>query len=168
MQYCHDGEYAPVTPSQLIDKTISWRYYRGKSITALAAAPRLSFVWCAKYQLYYISNEFRFVQKVCSHLISKGLQTLHEIVRGTGVPSPQVKQSLLLLIQHNYVSAYQHKDEDGPLNKPSKAPHHLYAANMDSIIQILRYLNQAGHAPTAWVCLLMVALKHSRASSMGV
>jgi DNA-directed RNA polymerase III subunit RPC3 len=46
------------------------------------------------------------LQKVCGCLLRHGPLSLQEIVRRLGLSSGQVKNSLLVLIQHNCVQAY--------------------------------------------------------------
>jgi len=68
--------------------------------------------------------------------VGRGLQPLPEIIRGCELPGSQVKQALLLLIQHNFISAYTHKDDENARN--AKPPVVLYEANVDTVLQILR------------------------------
>ncbi len=123
------------------------------------------------------------LQIVCRHLATKGTQTLPEIMRGCNtLPASQVKQALLLLIQHGwadalstavrlsvprfrasqtysprhnkltsscaepllalcipcrFVSAYTFQDERARVLPP---PVNMYRANIDTALQILRYI----------------------------
>lgn len=77
------------------------------------------------------------LQKVACHLVAKGLQPLPDIMRGTQMPPGQVKQALLLLLQHNYAVAYLHKEDEGIKN--ARPPYHLYAPCLDRMLQIIRY-----------------------------
>ena len=76
------------------------------------------------------------VEKVCRHLAAKGIQSLPEIVRGSALPESQVRQALLLLIQHNYVSAYLHREDSGIKN--ARPPYSLYEPNVGRMLQIIR------------------------------
>ncbi|GAX83075.1 hypothetical protein CEUSTIGMA_g10501.t1 [Chlamydomonas eustigma] len=77
------------------------------------------------------------VECVCRQMASKGLQTLSEIIRGSSMSDAQVKQALLLLMQHNYVSAYLQRDESGQKN--ARPPYNQYEAHVGRILQIIRY-----------------------------
>lgn len=76
------------------------------------------------------------LQKVACHLVAKGLQPLPDIMRGTQMPPGQVKQALLLLLQHNYAVAYLHKEDEGIKN--ARPPYHLYAPCLERMLQIIR------------------------------
>jgi hypothetical protein len=69
-------------------------------------------------------------------MASKGLQTLPEIIRGSSMTDMQVKHALLLLMQHNYVSAYLQRDESGQKN--ARPPYNQYEAHVGRILQIIR------------------------------
>lgn len=56
------------------------------------------------------SDHFTVIQKVCECLLRKGPLTLHNIVRYTELTQMQVKNSLLVLIQHNCVQAFRLAD----------------------------------------------------------
>jgi hypothetical protein len=76
------------------------------------------------------------VQRVCRQLVGRGLQSLPDIIKGCELPSTQVKQALLLTVQHNYVSAYTHRDEEG--TRGARPPVAVYEANTDVMLQIIR------------------------------
>jgi hypothetical protein len=78
-------------------------------------------------------------------MVSKGLQTLPDIVRGSELPPSQVKQALLLLIQQNYVAAYLHKED--PSIKTSRPPYSLYEPRIDRMLHIIRCQSNT-HFPT--------------------
>ncbi|WRX16948.1 RNA polymerase III Rpc82 [Theobroma cacao] len=60
-----------------------------------------------KYAVHLITTHFGdLVAKVCECLLRKGPLTLQAIVRFTELTSSQVKNSLLVLIQHNCVQAF--------------------------------------------------------------
>ena len=69
--------------------------------------------------------------------MGRGQQTLSDIVRGTnGLSASQIKQALLLMIQHNYVNVYTQKDDESA--RVVRPPTVLYESNVDVILQILR------------------------------
>jgi DNA-directed RNA polymerase III subunit RPC3 len=76
------------------------------------------------------------VQKVALLLLNKGLIPLPEIIRGTELPPPQVRQALLVLVQHNCVGAYQRGEEN---TRNPKTPVFVYDALPDRILQNIRY-----------------------------
>eukprot|EP00955_Chlamydomonas_euryale_P115913 366387-Chlamydomonas_euryale.AAC.20 len=76
------------------------------------------------------------LQRVCRHLLSKGLQTLPEVIRGTQLPPGQVKQALMVMVQQNYCAAYLHKEDEGVKN--ARQPYSLYEPRIDRMLHILR------------------------------
>lgn len=92
------------------------------------------------------------MQAVCRHLCKKGMQTLAELSRALGpqesrgadsgaasqpaLTQAQIKQALLVLLQHNWVNAYLHKDEQG-LKNP-RPPQTFYEADVPRILQGIR------------------------------
>ncbi|XVF50832.1 hypothetical protein PTKIN_Ptkin04bG0135200 [Pterospermum kingtungense] len=67
-----------------------------------------------KYAINLITTHFGdLVAKVCECLLRKGPLTLQAIVRFTELTSSQVKNSLLVLIQHNCVQAFILEQTDG-------------------------------------------------------
>ncbi len=105
---------------------------------------------------------------VCRYLCKKGQQNLQEIVRALQGPpveqrpahgalgkpavTPpnsltlgQIKQALLVLLQHNWVNAYLLKDEDGTKNP--RPPQTLYEADVPRILQGIR-CEPMRHAPS--------------------
>lgn len=75
-------------------------------------------------------------EKVCSYLLSKGSQTLPEVVRGTGLPLKDVRQALLVLIQHNCVTSYLVKEE--ATLKGNRHSYFIYQPQIDAILQLIR------------------------------
>ncbi|RYR38372.1 hypothetical protein Ahy_A09g043412 isoform D [Arachis hypogaea] len=77
------------------------------------------------------------LQKVCETLFRKGPLSLGEIIRSTELTPEQVKNSLLVLVQHNCVQAYvpadQFRGEDGSMATVE------YLALFDNIIHRLRF-----------------------------
>lgn len=79
------------------------------------------------------------LQAVCRQLLSRGLQSLQDVIKGCELPASQVKQALLLLVQHNFASAYTLMQEEvGPSSRGAKPPAHVYEAHIDIMLQILR------------------------------
>ncbi|KAG0464123.1 hypothetical protein HPP92_020192 [Vanilla planifolia] len=77
------------------------------------------------------------VAKVCECLICRGSLTFHEIARFTELPHGQVKNSLLVLIQHNCVQAFSVPKTVG-IGGPSRVST-LYMAIFDNIIHRMRF-----------------------------
>ncbi|PPR91856.1 hypothetical protein GOBAR_AA28824 [Gossypium barbadense] len=91
-----------------------------------------------KYAVNLITAHFGdLVAKVCECLLRKGPLTLQAIVRSTELTSSQVKNSLLVLIQHNCVQAFilDQTGEHGDGAKQSTQ----YIALLDNIIQRWRF-----------------------------
>ncbi len=68
-------------------------------------------------------------------MASKGLQTLTEIVRGTGLPESKIKAVLLVMMQHNFASAYLLQSQD---EKNARPPCSLYQPHVGRVVQIMR------------------------------
>ncbi|XLS71714.1 hypothetical protein HN51_028579 [Arachis hypogaea] len=65
-----------------------------------------------KFAIHLITNHFgKIVAKVCETLFRKGPLSLGEIIRSTELTPEQVKNSLLVLVQHNCVQAYVPADQ---------------------------------------------------------
>ncbi|XP_059449172.1 uncharacterized protein LOC132180388 [Corylus avellana] len=61
-----------------------------------------------KLGVHLMTNQFgNIVAKVCESLLRRGPLTLQLIVRFTELTPQQVKSSLLILIQHNCVTAFK-------------------------------------------------------------
>ncbi|KAB2011852.1 hypothetical protein ES319_D09G047700v1 [Gossypium barbadense] len=91
-----------------------------------------------KYAVNLITAHFGdLVAKVCECLLRRGPLTLQAIVRSTELTSSQVKNSLLVLIQHNCVQAFilDQTGEHGDGAKQSTQ----YIALFDNIIQRWRF-----------------------------
>ncbi|RYR38374.1 hypothetical protein Ahy_A09g043412 isoform C [Arachis hypogaea] len=91
-----------------------------------------------KFAIHLITNHFgKIVAKVCETLFRKGPLSLGEIIRSTELTPEQVKNSLLVLVQHNCVQAYvpadQFRGEDGSMATVE------YLALFDNIIHRLRF-----------------------------
>ncbi|KAK7279052.1 hypothetical protein RJT34_24095 [Clitoria ternatea] len=94
-----------------------------------------------KFAVHIITKDFgNLVAKVCEYLFSHGPLTLDQLVRHTELTNEQVKNSLLVLIQHNcaqpFVSAPQEgaDDEAGKLRVGTQ-----YLVLFDNILHRLRF-----------------------------
>ncbi|KAF2315611.1 hypothetical protein GH714_040125 [Hevea brasiliensis] len=83
------------------------------------------------------SQEFNVKQKVCECLLRKGPLPLHTIVRYTELSQMQVKNSLLVLIQHNCVQAYRIDETGGSQSAPKQSTQYL--ALFDNILHRVRF-----------------------------
>ncbi|KAJ7974182.1 DNA-directed RNA polymerase III subunit RPC3 [Quillaja saponaria] len=91
-----------------------------------------------KLAVHVITNHFgNLVANVCEYLLRKGPLTLEELVRFTELTSEQVKNSLLVLIQHNCVQAYSHEEEGG--STTAAKANTKYLAIFDNILHRLRF-----------------------------
>ncbi|XP_021281091.1 DNA-directed RNA polymerase III subunit RPC3 [Herrania umbratica] len=91
-----------------------------------------------KYAVHLITTHFGdLVAKVCECLLRKGPSTLQAIVRFTELTSSQVKNSLLVLIQHNCVQAFI-LEQPGSHGDGAKLNTH-YIALFDNIIHRWRF-----------------------------
>ncbi|KAG2590784.1 hypothetical protein PVAP13_5NG414480 [Panicum virgatum] len=81
-----------------------------------------------------ISDHFGpLVSKVCGCLLRHGALSLHEIVRRLGLSPGQVKNSLLVLIQHNCVQAFSTPRGSGGKTVT------VYLAIFDNVLHRLRF-----------------------------
>ncbi|TKY51306.1 DNA-directed RNA polymerase III subunit RPC3 [Spatholobus suberectus] len=93
-----------------------------------------------KFAVHLITNHFgNLVAKVCENLFTHGPLTLDQLIRYTELTKEQVKNSLLVLVQHNcaqaFVSAPEDEDDDvGRLRVRTE-----YLALFDNIIHRLRF-----------------------------
>ncbi|KAJ7969945.1 DNA-directed RNA polymerase III subunit RPC3 [Quillaja saponaria] len=91
-----------------------------------------------KLAVHLITNHFgNLVAKVCENLLRKGTLTLEHLIRFTELTREQVKNSLLVLIQHNCVQAYSLEVEGGS-TYGAKA-NTQYLAIFDNILHRLRF-----------------------------
>ncbi|KAF8380250.1 hypothetical protein HHK36_027733 [Tetracentron sinense] len=77
------------------------------------------------------------VSKVCDCLLRKGTLTLPDITRFTELSPQQIKNSLLVLIQHNCVQAFSIQRDGGFGVTPRIVTH--YAVLFDNILHRLRF-----------------------------
>ncbi|GFH16938.1 uncharacterized protein HaLaN_13460 [Haematococcus lacustris] len=91
-------------------------------------------------------------EKLCMKLASRGRQSLPDLIRASEMPASQVKQALLLLIQHNYVVVYCIKEEEEGQRGPPKPPQYLYEARVAEMLLILRSmeLSQSSSCGSCW------------------
>lgn len=75
-------------------------------------------------------------ERVCGCLIKRGAQTLMELARGVGLPGSQLREALLLLIQHNCVNAYLQVNE--ATLRSAESSQCVYEAAPAAILQSLR------------------------------
>uniref|UniRef100_A0A2N9GLI8 DNA-directed RNA polymerase III subunit RPC3 n=2 Tax=Fagus sylvatica TaxID=28930 RepID=A0A2N9GLI8_FAGSY len=67
-----------------------------------------------KLAVHLIAKHFgNLVAKVCENVARRGPLTLQQIIRNTELTPQQVKNSLLILIQHNCVQAFSFESEGG-------------------------------------------------------
>ncbi|XP_028773136.1 DNA-directed RNA polymerase III subunit RPC3 isoform X2 [Neltuma alba] len=86
-----------------------------------------------KFAVHLITNHFgNLVAKVCECLLRRGTLTLEQLVRFTELTKEQVKNSLLVLVQHNCVQAFILEQEG------SKA-YTQYLVLFDNILHRLRF-----------------------------
>ncbi|WCJ42889.1 RNA polymerase III subunit RPC82 family protein [Euphorbia peplus] len=91
------------------------------------------------YAVHLLTTHFgNLVAKVCECLLRKGPLTLHNILRYTALSQTQVKNSLLVLIQHNSVQAFRLEDAGGGFQAIPKQTTQ-YIALFDNILHRLRF-----------------------------
>ncbi|XP_065882239.1 uncharacterized protein [Euphorbia lathyris] len=92
-----------------------------------------------KYTVHLVTTQFgNLVAKVCEYLLRKGSLTLPNIVRYTELSQTQVKNSLLVLIQHNCVQAFRLEESGGGFQATPKQTIQ-YVALFDNILHRLRF-----------------------------
>ncbi|XP_065847977.1 uncharacterized protein [Euphorbia lathyris] len=92
-----------------------------------------------KYTVHLVTTQFgNLVAKVCEYLLRKGSLTLPNIVRYTELSQTQVKNSLLVLIQHNCVQAFRLEESGGGFQATPKQTTQ-YVALFDNILHRLRF-----------------------------
>jgi len=79
----------------------------GNLVAVILSLSRLSDLFCIG-----IDIEGLCVQKVCENLFSHGSLTLDQLVRYSELTKDQVKNSLLVLVQHNCCQAFISAPED--------------------------------------------------------
>ncbi|KDP22271.1 hypothetical protein JCGZ_26102 [Jatropha curcas] len=91
-----------------------------------------------KYAAHLITNHFgNLVGKVCECLLRRGPLNLQAIIRFTGVKETSVKNSLLVLIQHNCVQSFRLIEPGGLNNEPKQITQ--YIAVFDNILHRMRF-----------------------------
>mmetsp|Transcript_17617 Transcript_17617/g.38434 ORF Transcript_17617/g.38434 Transcript_17617/m.38434 type:complete len:553 (-) Transcript_17617:215-1873(-) len=97
-------------------------------------------VWSQKLACDLIKDQFGdIVEKVLNCLVYKGKHTFHELGRSTGFPPAQLKNCILVLMQHNCVEAYKEDQAPPDPNKVAPPAPIVYVAVIDRIIQRLRH-----------------------------
>ncbi|KAI4351730.1 hypothetical protein L6164_006055 [Bauhinia variegata] len=90
-----------------------------------------------KFAVHLITNHFgNLVSKVCENLLKRGPLSLEKLVKFTELTKEQVKNSLLVLVQHNCVQAFTF--DEGDDREGAKAITE-YVALFDNIIHRLRF-----------------------------
>ncbi|RDX69884.1 DNA-directed RNA polymerase III subunit RPC3, partial [Mucuna pruriens] len=93
-----------------------------------------------KFAVHLITNHFgNLVSKVCENLLSHGPLTLDQLIRHTELTKEQVKNSLLVLVQHNCVQAFVSSPEDDDDGVDRLRVRTQYLALFDNIIHRLRF-----------------------------
>lgn len=91
-----------------------------------------------KLAVHLITNHFgTLVAKVCENLLQRGPLTLQLLLRFTELAPQQVKNSVLILIQHNCVQAFSFEQQDG-IEDGSKA-NTQYMALFNNILHRMRF-----------------------------
>ncbi|KAB1210683.1 DNA-directed RNA polymerase III subunit rpc3 [Morella rubra] len=91
-----------------------------------------------KLAVHLINNHFgNLVAKVCENLLRRGPLTLQLIVRYTELTPQQVKNSLLILIQHNCVQAFSLEQEGGLEDGPRSNTQ--YMALFNNMLHRMRF-----------------------------
>ncbi|KAL5567991.1 hypothetical protein UlMin_024566 [Ulmus minor] len=90
-----------------------------------------------KFAVHLINSHFgNLVSKVCENLLRRGPLTLQLLIRFTELTPVQVKNSLLILIQHNCVQAYS-SEQTGAGGNEIKVTQYLVL--FDNILHRLRF-----------------------------
>ncbi|KAJ1412042.1 Winged helix-like DNA-binding domain superfamily [Sesbania bispinosa] len=89
-----------------------------------------------KFAIHLITNHFgNLVAKVCEKLLGNGPLTLEQLIRYTELTKEQVKNSLLVLVQHNCAQAFVYEGGDGDGSRVRTQ----YLALFDNILHRLRF-----------------------------
>lgn len=88
-------------------------------------------------RLAFLASQPQRTQRVFKQLTAKGLLSLGEITRGTGMMASMVKHALLILVQQNCVNAYLQPGEES--FRGARPSFHLYEADLGRVLQIIRY-----------------------------
>ncbi|KAL2324536.1 hypothetical protein Fmac_023594 [Flemingia macrophylla] len=90
-----------------------------------------------KFAIHLITNHFgNLVAKVCENLLRHGPLTLDQLIHYTELSKEQVKNSLLVLVQHNCAQAFVPEPEDDGSRLRIRTE---YMALFDNIIHRLRF-----------------------------
>jgi len=87
--------------------------------------------WHLSMAGHIMSNDFgRVVSAVCSRLLSHGATTLAELAKGVELPASQLRNALLVLVQHNIVKCISKPPGKLQVNRE---PSILYEASLDAV-----------------------------------
>ncbi|KAF7801890.1 DNA-directed RNA polymerase III subunit RPC3 [Senna tora] len=93
-----------------------------------------------KFAVHLITNHFgNLVAKVCEDLLRRGPLTLDQLIGFTELTKEQVKNSLLVLVQHNCVQAFILEKEDVGDDREGSKVNTQYLALLDNILHRLRF-----------------------------
>ncbi|QCE08184.1 DNA-directed RNA polymerase III subunit RPC3 [Vigna unguiculata] len=106
----------------------------GNLVAVILSLSRLSDLFCIG-----IDIEVLCVQKVCENLFSHGVLTLDQLVRYSELTKDQVKNSLLVLVQHNCCQAFVSAPEDDDDGADRLRVRTQYLVLFDNIIHRLRF-----------------------------
>ncbi|KAL9317574.1 hypothetical protein ACSQ67_014091 [Phaseolus vulgaris] len=106
----------------------------GNLVAVILSLSRLSDLFCIG-----IDIEGLCVQKVCENLFSHGSLTLDQLVRYSELTKDQVKNSLLVLVQHNCCQAFISAPEDDDDDADRLRVRTQYLVLFDNIIHRLRF-----------------------------
>ncbi|CAJ1977045.1 unnamed protein product [Sphenostylis stenocarpa] len=106
----------------------------GNLVGVILSLSRLSDLFCSG-----IDIEILCVQKVCENLFSHGSLTLDQLIRFTELTKDQVKNSLLVLVQHNCCQAFVSAPEDDDDDADRLRVRTQYLVLFDNIIHRLRF-----------------------------
>ncbi|KAG4984182.1 hypothetical protein JHK87_028931 [Glycine soja] len=93
-----------------------------------------------KFAVHLITKHFgKIVAKVCENLFIHGPLTLDQLVRYTDLTKDQVRNSLLVLVQHNCVQAFVSAPQDDDDDADRLRVRTQYLVLFDSILHRLRF-----------------------------
>lgn len=78
----------------------------------------------------------RNLQKTGKCLLDKGAQTFAQVVGATDLQFSDVRSSMVVLMQHNYVDCFRVQEEGGVKGPPKQ--HYVYEALLDKMLQNIR------------------------------
>lgn len=99
--------------------------FAGSIWSCLLIHIRLSYLWMHRDD----------AQAVCNCLLTKGRQSFREIARSCRLSVAQLREALVVLLQHNWISCHRVAHEG--FGQVSKAEY-IYEAQLDRMLQIIR------------------------------